>query len=91
MHRLFNSKAQADLTLKFGGHELPAHSVILAIQSEYFEATFQQDFLEKETREFHFNEFSPYALWRVFEFAYTGKYSADIDALGGSGGLSPLC
>jgi hypothetical protein len=84
-HRLFNSRAQSDLALHIGDHLLPAHSVILAIQSEYFEVALRQDFLEKETREFYFNEDSPHALWRVFEFAYTGRYSADIDALDGPG------
>lgn len=88
--RLFNSKAQADLTLHIGNHALPAHSVILAIQSGYFEAALRQDLLEKGTREFRFNEDSPHALWRVFEFAYTGEYSADIETLGGPGGLSSL-
>jgi hypothetical protein len=55
------------------------------------EVALQQDLLEKQTREFHFDEDSPYAPWRAFEFVYSGKYSADIDTLGGSGRLSQLC
>ncbi|KAH8909394.1 hypothetical protein BR93DRAFT_391294 [Coniochaeta sp. PMI_546] len=80
--RLFNSKAKADLTLHIGDHALPAHSAILVIQSEYFEAALRQDLLEKEIWQFHFNEDSPYAFWRVLEFAYIGEYSTDIETLG---------
>ncbi|KAH6975781.1 hypothetical protein EDB80DRAFT_553289, partial [Ilyonectria destructans] len=78
----FNSGAYADVALYLGDHKLPAHAAILAIQSEYFKRSLKGEFLESKTREFHFNEGSPHAHWRVVEFMYRGKYSEDIDVLG---------
>ena len=54
---------------------MPAHRVVLGMQSPYFESAFNNGFKENETSEFHFDKDSAHALWRAFNFMYTGDYS----------------
>lgn len=73
----FDSPNYADLTIHIGELKLPAHSLVLVTQSEYFRAALSGNFLEGKTKELRFEEGSVHAHWRVFEYVYTGNYSED--------------
>ena len=60
---------------KHAARKLPAHSFVLAALSSYFRRALEGKFLEGESKEFTFNQESPHAYWRVFEYMYTGEYS----------------
>ncbi|KAL2193980.1 BTB/POZ domain-containing protein, partial [Corynascus similis CBS 632.67] len=65
------------------GHiRLPAHGLILTLQSPYFKKSLYGDFVEGRTKEFFYNEHL-HAHWRVIEYMYIGTYSDDIVELGG--------
>lgn len=75
--KLFNNPDHADIKIYIGKYELPAHSVVLAIQSKFFQKALSENFKEGKDKEFHFNEGSMHAYWRVFQYMYTGDYSAE--------------
>ncbi|KAI9733082.1 MAG: hypothetical protein M1834_003628 [Cirrosporium novae-zelandiae] len=72
---LFNSTQHSDLIIYIGKKELPAHALILAAQSEFFEKALKPGFKEEETKVFRFETGSEHAYWRVFNYLYTGDYS----------------
>ncbi|PYH97110.1 hypothetical protein BO71DRAFT_481556 [Aspergillus ellipticus CBS 707.79] len=43
----------------------------------YFERALNCDMKEALTKELHFNECSPHAIWRAIEFIYTGSYQEE--------------
>lgn len=69
-----------------GDHELPAHSVVLATQSPFFEKALSRNFREGKAKQFFFKEESAHAHWRVFQYMYTGTYAEEpaevLDAQG---------
>ncbi|KAI0859613.1 BTB/POZ domain-containing protein [Xylaria cubensis] len=73
--KLFNNTAHADVKIQIGQYELPAHSVVLASQSAFFQKALSESFHEGNTKQFHFKEDSAHAHWRVFEYMYTGNYT----------------
>ncbi|RWA03667.1 hypothetical protein EKO27_g11439 [Xylaria grammica] len=75
--KLFNSPDHADVKIYIGEHELPAHSVVLASQSQFFQTALTGNFKEGKAKQFHFKEGSAHAHWRVFEHMYTGNYSKE--------------
>ncbi|KAI1366422.1 BTB/POZ domain-containing protein [Xylaria arbuscula] len=75
--KLFNDSQYADLKLYIGEHELPAHSVVLATQSPFFQKALSEKFREGKLKEFSFKEGSAHAHWRVFEYMYTGTYAEE--------------
>jgi len=69
-------------------HELPAHRLILCLKSKYFSTAGKGEWqsqvskdcgdpVESKANVFHFTDpaLSVSALWRAFEFFYTGDYS----------------
>ncbi|KAI0416378.1 BTB/POZ domain-containing protein [Xylaria grammica] len=75
--KLFNNPDHADVKIYIGEHELPAHSVVLASQSQFFQTALTGNFKEGKAKQFHFKEGSAHAHWRVFEHMYTGNYSEE--------------
>ncbi|KKP05169.1 hypothetical protein THAR02_02764 [Trichoderma harzianum] len=77
VHMCFNSKLYSDVTIHLGDIELPAHSIVLASQSEYFKKALESPMKEGIERKFEFSEGSMHAHWRVFEYIYRGEYILD--------------
>ncbi|KAI0173168.1 BTB/POZ domain-containing protein [Hypoxylon sp. FL1284] len=75
--KLFNNPEHADTKIYIGAFELPAHRLILAVQSPFFEKALNGNFQESKTNSFRFVEGSAHAHWRVFEYMYTGSYSEE--------------
>ncbi|KAI1109571.1 BTB/POZ domain-containing protein [Nemania sp. NC0429] len=81
--KLFNNPDHADVKIFIGEHELPAHSVVIASQSPFFEKALNGSFRESKAKQFLFKEGSAHAHWRVFEYLYTGDYADEAnDVLG---------
>ncbi|KAI0010228.1 BTB/POZ domain-containing protein [Xylariaceae sp. FL0662B] len=79
--KLFNNPEHADTKIHIGSFELPAHEVVLAVQSPFFKKALGGSFQESKTKEFSFTEGSAHAHWRVFNYMYTGKYSREPSEL----------
>ena len=78
LSRAFNDATHADVRIHlFDTVVLPAHSIILVAQSEYFRRVFNGDTKEAISKEFEFNKGSLQAHWRVFQYIYSGKYSEE--------------
>ncbi|KAI0388517.1 BTB/POZ domain-containing protein [Xylariaceae sp. FL0594] len=75
--KLFNNSDHADVKIYLGQHELPAHSVVLASQSSFFQKALSENFREGKAKQFLFKEGSVHAHWRVFEYLYTGNYAEE--------------
>ncbi|KAI1147026.1 BTB/POZ domain-containing protein [Nemania diffusa] len=73
--KLFNNSDHADVKIYIGHYELPAHSVVLASQSPFFQKALSENFREGKTKQFFFKEGSAHAHWRAFEYLYTGDYA----------------
>ncbi|KAL6699153.1 BTB/POZ protein [Trichoderma pleuroticola] len=80
IHRRFNTELFADVTIRLGDVELPAHGIILASQSEYFKTALESPMKEGIERKFEFSEGSMHAHWRMVEYIYTGQYDHDAAA-----------
>lgn len=84
--RQFNNPDFADVKIYIGAYELPAHSLVLASQSPFFQKALNSNFREGKDKKFHFTEGSAHAHWRVFEYMYTGDYTEEpaqvLDAQG---------
>jgi hypothetical protein len=63
-----------DAKIHIYGYEMPAHSIVLAAQSDYFDRALDSKMKEGQTRSICFEEGSAHAYWRVFEYMYTGAY-----------------
>ncbi|KAI1370746.1 BTB/POZ domain-containing protein [Hypoxylon crocopeplum] len=72
---MFNNPEHADTKISIGSFELPAHRLVLAVQSPFFKKALNGNFQESKTNSFRFTEGSAQAHWRVFEYMYTGNYS----------------
>ncbi|EGR52930.1 uncharacterized protein TRIREDRAFT_102952 [Trichoderma reesei QM6a] len=77
IHMCFNSKLYADVSIRLGGVEIPAHAIVLSAQSEYFKAALRSPMKEATEKKFEYKEGSMHAHWRVFEYLYRGEYSED--------------
>lgn len=90
---MFNNATYADLTIYLGTSELklPAHRLILGLRSPYFRDALSGDMKEAATGEFRFPDDSEPALWRVFQFMYSGDYDSDSGGLVATGGKIPIC
>ncbi|KAI1292581.1 BTB/POZ domain-containing protein [Xylaria venustula] len=75
--KLFNNPDHADLQINIGQYQLPAHSVVLASQSPFFQKALSENFREGKLKQFLFKEGSVHAHWRVFEYMYTGNYAEE--------------
>ncbi|KAI0449638.1 BTB/POZ domain-containing protein [Xylaria acuta] len=78
--KLFNKPDHADVKILIGQYELPAHSVVLATQSPFFQKALSKNFREGKTKQFHFENVeigSAHSHWRVFEYMYTGNYAEE--------------
>ncbi|KAI0547055.1 BTB/POZ domain-containing protein [Xylaria curta] len=73
--KLFNNTNYADVKIQIGQYELPAHSVVLASQSAFFQKALSEKFQEGNAKQFYFKDDSAHAHWRVFEYMYTGNYT----------------
>ena len=83
----FNKSDLADFKIYIGRFELPAHSVVLAVQSDYFRKAIQGQFVEGQNKEIRFEEGSKHAYWRAIEYMYTGSYSNEPAAVLDTKGL----
>ncbi|RDL40791.1 Uncharacterized protein BP5553_00770 [Venustampulla echinocandica] len=70
---LFNNKKYSDLTVYLRDIPLPAHRLILGMRSPYLEDQLQPQ--KCGVIGLRFDEDNPHALWRVFEYIYTGDYA----------------
>ncbi|KAL6880824.1 hypothetical protein J3F83DRAFT_719954 [Trichoderma novae-zelandiae] len=77
IHMCFNSMIYADVKIRLGSVELPAHAIVLSAQSDYFKAALNSSMKEATERKFQYSEGSMHAHWRVFEYLYRGEYSED--------------
>ncbi|UKZ54539.1 hypothetical protein TrVGV298_008348 [Trichoderma virens] len=84
IHGSFNTKLHADVSIRLGDIELPAHGIVLASQSEYFKKALQSSMKEGIEKKFEFSEGSMHAHWRMFEYIYRGRYCHDAEPLLGS-------
>jgi hypothetical protein len=77
------------VTIYLGESKIPfaAHRIVLGNRSPYFDDLFQSGFKEGITREISFEKDSPHALWRVFQYIYTGDYSDEPSEALSSEGL----
>ncbi|KAI0534589.1 BTB/POZ domain-containing protein [Xylaria digitata] len=75
--KLFNNSDYADVKIYIGQYGLPAHSVVLASQSPFFQKALKGNFQEGKDKQFRFEEGSMHAYWRVFEYMYTGEYAEE--------------
>ncbi|KAK1515353.1 uncharacterized protein CCOS01_13546 [Colletotrichum costaricense] len=87
---LFNKTDHADVKIRIGEFELPAHGLVLAAHSPYFKKALKGNFQESESKTFQFREGSAHAYWRVFEFMYTNNYSEEVESIEAQGGYSVL-
>ncbi|KAI3545671.1 hypothetical protein CABS02_09209 [Colletotrichum abscissum] len=78
---LFNKSDHADVKIRIGEFELPAHGLVLAAHSPYFKKALKGNFQESESKTFQFREGSAHAYWRVFEFMYTNNYSEEVESI----------
>jgi len=75
---MFNDTKYSDATVLIHGITLPVHKSIICTQSAYFEKAFQEVFVEGTSGVLTFNDDSGAALWRIFEYLYTGDYSDEL-------------
>ncbi|KAI3322874.1 BTB/POZ domain-containing protein [Xylariaceae sp. AK1471] len=73
----FNNSDHANLKIYISHYELPAHSVVLASQSPFFQKALSEIFREGKVKQFLFKEGSAHAHWRAFEYLYTGDYAEE--------------
>lgn len=71
---LFNQATYSDITILIRNVTLPAHRLIISLQSSYFEDTYSDAFAQDKGI-LEFQQGSGIAYWRVFEYLYTGDYS----------------
>lgn len=92
LNSLFNNEKYSDVTLLIGESKttFPAHRIVLGIRSPYFDDALQSKFKEANTGEFIFDKDSPHALWRAFQYMYTGDYADDSSPSLSSEGTLPL-
>lgn len=84
MLRLFNRTELSDVTLLIHGKPLPAHRLVLCLQSDYFGNAFR-NFIEGETKTMTLDAATEAAYWRVFEYMYTGDYPDSLSDLASGG------
>ena len=77
---LFNNHKYSDAKLYLGQSKIPfpAHRLVLGTRSPYFDDALQSGFKEGITHKFNFENDSPYTLWRVLYYIYTGDYSDEL-------------
>ncbi|OBR13428.1 hypothetical protein CH63R_02154 [Colletotrichum higginsianum IMI 349063] len=80
----------ADVKIRIGEFELPAHGLVLAAHSPYFKKALKGNFQESESKTFEFSKGIAHAYWRVFEFMYTSNYSEEVESFEAQGGYSLL-
>lgn len=74
MPSIFNQETYSDITILIRNVTLPAHRLVICLQSSYFEDTFPEAF-DQGKGILEFQQGSGIAYWRVFEYLYTGDYS----------------
>ncbi|CAG0892965.1 unnamed protein product [Darwinula stevensoni] len=70
---LRNRKKLVDVTFVVEGREFPAHKVVLASCSEYFEAMFTNEMKESKQNKIYLNGITADGLESVLEYAYTSR------------------
>jgi hypothetical protein len=79
---LSNKNQHADMRIHIYEFELPAHSVVLAAQSDYFDKALDSEMKEGQTKSIHFNEEVRMRIGVcVFEYMYTGTYREDLNPI----------
>lgn len=78
--RSFNNIILSDVSVFIKELHLPAHSFVLAAQCEIFRDTLTRGLKTEAIREFRYNDGSPHAYWRMFEYLYKGIYDTESPA-----------
>jgi hypothetical protein len=72
---MFNRDALSDVTILIQNTTLPAHEIVISLQSPYLASAIQQALISTGSRALVFQEGSGMAHWRVFEYLYAGDYT----------------
>ncbi|KAH8716755.1 hypothetical protein GQ44DRAFT_403148 [Phaeosphaeriaceae sp. PMI808] len=75
---MFNQDEFSDTTVIIQNIPLPAHQLIISLQSPYLANAIQEAFVSTGARTIVFDEGSGTAHWRVFEYLYSGDYSDNL-------------
>ncbi|XP_054720624.1 TD and POZ domain-containing protein 4-like [Uloborus diversus] len=70
---LHSNQRFADVILKLGKHEFPAHKAILASRSKVFEAMFEHDMLENRQHTVDLLDMEPDTVKDMLRYIYCGK------------------
>ncbi|VDL93600.1 unnamed protein product [Schistocephalus solidus] len=68
-----------DIVVKVGGREFPAHRVVLAASSDYFDAMFSSGMAESAQLEVELKSVSPDVMEALLDFMYTGQVRVSMD------------
>lgn len=79
MNEMRKNGKLCDITLDVSGTEIPAHKVVLAASSAYFNAMFTNEMLEKSSTKIQMHDIDPMALSLLIDYAYTGQISVNED------------
>eukprot|EP00794_Sanderia_malayensis_P003257 gene3257-3738_t len=75
MNRLKKQGSLCDVTILVGETRIPAHKIVLAASSSYFEAMFTNDMTESREQVIELHDMDPISVETIIEFMYT----SDID------------
>ena len=79
MNRLRHQEALCDVTLVVGNVRIPAHKVVLAAASSYFEAMFTADMIESRENTIELKDIDAPSVQMIVEFMYTSKIDISED------------
>lgn len=79
MNRLRQKEALCDVTLVVGGIRIPAHKVVLAAASSYFEAMFTAGMVESRENVIELHNIDASSIQSIVEFMYTSKIEISED------------
>uniref|UniRef100_A0A5K3F4Y7 BTB domain-containing protein n=1 Tax=Mesocestoides corti TaxID=53468 RepID=A0A5K3F4Y7_MESCO len=77
---LFRKRGQlCDVVVKVGGREFPAHRVVLAASSDYFDAMFSNGMAESAQLEIELKSVSADVMEALLDFVYTGQVRVSME------------
>ena len=79
MNRLRRQETLCDVILVIGNTRIPAHKVVLAAASSYFEAMFTVDMLESRESVIELHDVDAFSVQSIVDFMYTSKIDISED------------